>query len=112
MSAPTRSTPGVGSGPAGGAGGSAGPGLSAGWALRAAAAVAVRPALWGTAVVQLARLAPAGWWRSSPWLPLPDPAYLRFRLVTAYGGEGRAPAPGDVVTYLHWCRAWPRVTGH
>ena len=34
--------------------------------------------------------------------PLPDPAYLRFRLETQYGTD-RAPDPDDIVTYLHWC---------
>jgi hypothetical protein len=76
----------------------------------AALAVARRPDLWVTAARQVARLAPEGWWRRSPYLPLPDPTYLRFRMVTAYGGDGEAPRPHDVVTYLHWCRAWPEVT--
>lgn len=80
------------------------------WAWRAALAVAVRPSLWGTGLVQLARLAAPGWWRRPPHLPLPDPAYLRFRLQTAYGDPDRPPEPADVVSYLHWCRAWPRVT--
>lgn len=68
-----------------------------------ALAVLRRPRLWGIAVAQLARLAPPGWWRQPPFLPLPDPAYLRFRLETAYGDE-RAPEPQDVVSYLEWCR--------
>jgi hypothetical protein len=59
---------------------------------------------------QIARLAPRQWWRRPPFLPLPDPNYLRFRLITAYGGEGADPQPGDLITYLHWCRAWPEVT--
>jgi len=67
------------------------------------------PALWATALRQLGRLAPQGWWRRPPFLPLPDPAYLRFRLETAYGGAGdRAPTAEDVVTYLRWCRDFPR----
>lgn len=74
-------------------------------------AVLVRPSLWAVAVVQLFRLARPGWWRQWPLLPLPDPGYLRFRLQTAYGDENREPEPADVVTYLHWCRAWPRVAG-
>jgi hypothetical protein len=81
--------------------------VSAGWATRAAVAVARRPALWPTAVVQLFRLAAPGWWRRRPFVPLPDRAYLRFRLETAYGDD-RDPEPADVVTYLHWCREWPR----
>ena len=78
--------------------------------LAAALAVFRRPDLWLTGLRQLGRLAAPGWWRRPPFLPLPDPAYLRFRMVTAYGGDGGQPRPEDVVTYLHWCRAWPEVT--
>ena len=80
------------------------------WLLAATAAVLRHPGLWGTAIAQVGRLAAPGWWRRRPFLPLPDPAYLRFRLQTAYGDSDRPPDPADVVTYLHWCRAWPRVT--
>lgn len=73
-------------------------------------AVLAHPVLWPTALRQAWRLAPTGWWRRRPFLPLPDPGYLRFRMVTAYGGTGDAPADaGDVVTYLRWCRAWPEA---
>ena len=70
-------------------------------------AVAAHPSLWGTAVAQLFRLASPGWWRRRPFLPLPDPAYVRFRLETVYGGD----APDrfralDLIAYLHWCRSW------
>jgi len=69
--------------------------------------VAVRPALWGTAVTQLFRLATPGWWRRAPFLPLPSPDYLRFRLVTIYGGTGDVdPEVADLIAYLEWCRAW------
>lgn len=68
-------------------------------------AVLVRPWLWGTALGQLRRLAPNGWWRNRPHLPLPSREYLHFRLVTMYGGAGTGPPdPDDVVTYLRWCR--------
>jgi hypothetical protein len=80
------------------------------WVVRAVVAVLAHPALWGTAVRQLLVLAPTGWWRRAPYLPLPDPAYLRFRLQTAYGDPDREPDPSDLVIYLHWCRAWPRLT--
>lgn len=76
------------------------------WWRGAALAVARHPALWGTAVRQVLVLAVPGWWRRWPPLPTPDPDYLRFRLQTAYGDADRAPEPGDVVTYLHWCRQW------
>lgn len=84
--------------------------MSVAWVLRAGVAVAVRPVLWTTAVRQLWRLRRGSWWRQAPFLPVPTPEYLRFRLVTAYGDPDRAPLIADVVTYLHWCRAWPRVT--
>ncbi len=80
------------------------------WALAATGALVRHPELWTTAVRQALVLAPPGWWRSRPWLPWPDPAYLRFRLQVAYGDPNRRPEPADLVTYLHWCRAWPRVT--
>jgi hypothetical protein len=75
-------------------------------ALATVVAVARRPWLWGTAVRQLFRLAPNGWWRRPPFLPLPDRRYLAFRLATQYGSPDHAPEPGDVVEYLLWCRDW------
>ncbi len=84
--------------------------MSRSWWWRAAALLVRHPELWLTAVGQVVRLAPTGWWQRSPFLPVPDAAYLRFRMVTAYGDPERSPEPADVITYLHWCRAWPRVT--
>lgn len=43
-----------------------------------------------------------------PFLPIPDRAYLRFRLETQYGADG-APAPRDLATYLRWCRAQDEI---
>jgi hypothetical protein len=75
----------------------------------AIAAVARRPHLWATAFRQLRRLAAPGWWHRRPFLPLPPPAYLRFRLQTVYGGPGDRPlAPDDLVAYLTWCRTFPQ----
>jgi hypothetical protein len=62
-----------------------------------------RPGLWPTALRQAGRLARPRWWRRPPFLPLPDPDYLRFRLETQYGATGRIE-PGDLVVYLEWCR--------
>lgn len=73
------------------------------WWAAAARALAGHPSLWTTAVIQVFRLAPSGWWRRPPFLPTPDPDYLRFRLETQYGTD-QAPDAGDIVTYLHWCR--------
>ena len=80
--------------------------VSAVWS--AVAAVIRRPALWVTALRQVRTLARPGWWRRPPFLPLPDRDYLRFRLLTAYGGDGTAaPTDHDLITYLEWCRAFP-----
>lgn len=71
---------------------------------RAGAAVVSHPALWPVAVRQVRRLAPTGWWRRPPFLPLPDRRYLGFRLETMYGDADQRPEPGDVLTWLRWCR--------
>lgn len=76
----------------------------------ATVAVLQRPDLWYTAVRQVRVLAPPGWWRRAPFLPVPPAGYLRFRLETAYGGDGRRPIRAeDVITYLEWCRTWRRL---
>jgi hypothetical protein len=79
--------------------------MQRGWA-SAAVAVVVRPSLWRTAARQARLLARPRWWRRSPFLPVPDPSYLRFRMQTAYGDGARPPEPADLVAYLHWCREY------
>lgn len=74
------------------------------------AAVLARPALWPVAVRAMLRLAPQKWWRHRPWVPVPDPAFLRFRMVTAFGSDPQPPPVDEVVSYLEWLRAWPQVT--
>lgn len=63
-----------------------------------------RPALIPVAVRQSLRLAPRGWWKQWPPLPLPADDYLRFRSLTAYGDADHPPDPGDVITWLSWSR--------
>jgi len=70
----------------------------------ALAAVVRRPDLWPTAVVAAFRLAPTGWWRRRPWVPLPDERYLAFRLETAYGSAVHPAEAEDLVAYLEWAR--------
>ena len=72
-------------------------------------AVAKRPRLWATAVRQVLRLAPPGWWRRWPPVPRPDPGWMAFRMKTAYGDEHRQPEPQDVVAWLEWCRDYERL---
>lgn len=75
------------------------------WA-RVAGVLLVRPALWVTALRQLKRLTPSGWWRRWPFLPVPSAPYRRMRLVTQYGDEGHPPDARDVLHYMVWCRQW------
>jgi hypothetical protein len=86
--------------------------MNARWWRAVAVALARRPALWGVALAQLARLARPGWWRRWPPLPAPEPEYLRFRLQTQYGDPDREPEPDDVVAYLRWCRGFRSGTTH
>lgn len=81
------------------------PGLR--WWWRVFTTLVRRPMLWTTALGQLLRLAVPRWWRRPPFLPLPDPGYLRFRLETQYGSDCE-PEVGDVVDYLEWVRATAR----
>lgn len=71
-------------------------------------AVLLRPALWITALRQTFRLAPTGWWRRVPFLPLPDARFLQFRWETQYGNAMHRPAAHDLVAYLTWCRSYQR----
>lgn len=77
-----------------------------------ALALARRPDLWVVAAGAGLSLAGRGWWRRPPFLPIPDPDWLRFRLTTAYGGDGTlddssAFDVGDLITWLEWRKEWP-----
>jgi hypothetical protein len=103
---------GVGGG--GGGGDSGGGGQRRSWgrdAVVVARAVLPRPGLWGASAGALRRMARRGWWHRAPFVPVPGEAYWRFRLVTAYGGDGGTAelTPDDVVAFLRWCqRSRPR----
>ena len=73
-------------------------------------ALLVRPWLWLTAIRQAIRLAPRGWWKQPPYLPLPTPAYVEFRTTTQYGGAKRDPEIHDIIDYLEWSRDWQSTT--
>jgi hypothetical protein len=79
--------------------------LNARWMGAVALRLLRRPGLWLVAGRQLWDLAPRGWWRRRPYLPLPAPDYLRFRLQTMYGAADHAPDPADLVRWLAWCRS-------
>jgi hypothetical protein len=44
------------------------------------------------------------WWAQAPYLPLPDRAYLRWRMYTAYADENAVPPEDDVIRFARWRR--------
>lgn len=67
--------------------------------------VIIRPRLWRTSLVMARRFAPDRWWARRPFLPLPDPALLRFRGITQYGDPEHRPDAYDILVWLRWCKA-------
>lgn len=71
-------------------------------------ALAARAAVSPRLAVDLLRTAWAfrrrNWWHRAPFLPLPDGAYLRWRMVTAYGNEAAVPPVEDVIRFARWRR--------
>ena len=49
------------------------------------------------------------WWQHSPFLPLPDREYLRWRMFTAYGEEDAVPPVEDVIAFARWRRETMRL---
>jgi hypothetical protein len=70
---------------------------------RLAAALIRRPWLWPAALA----FVPARWWRRWPPSPVPSREYMRFRMETMYGSDGRLEAD-DLIRYLEWVRAMRR----
>lgn len=48
------------------------------------------------------------WWRRSPFLPVPDNEYLRWRIFTAYGDPSTAMDVKDLRAFLRWRSAFRR----
>jgi hypothetical protein len=66
-------------------------------------AVLRRPAAFPATLRSVWAMAPTGWWRRRPFLPLPDSAYWRFRLETSNGGDGTTPPSShEVSEVLDW----------
>ena len=80
-------------------------------ALAAVRVLLPRPWLWPTAVRQLVRFAPDGWWKRAPFLPVPDRALLEFRGTTQYGDPAHPADAEDLRAWLEWCRAEHRRVG-
>jgi hypothetical protein len=62
----------------------------------------VRPRL-ALALVRVAwRFRSRHWFRRFPFLPLPAPAYVRWRMHTAYGDPNAVPPMRDIIRYARW----------
>ena len=76
--------------------------------------VVVRPVLWRSALRACRAMVRSRWWTRPPFLPVPAPSYLAFRVQTQYGGDGSNPPRGvapsdtvdDVLEYVRWLRRW------
>ena len=64
-----------------------------------------RPDLWLVALGTALSLVPRRWWARVPFLPVPDRAWLEFRLETAYGDPHAKLVAEDVISYLEWRRS-------
>jgi hypothetical protein len=64
----------------------------------------VNPALAVDLVSVAWRFRARDWYRHSPFLPLPDPTYLRWRMYTAFGDFDAIPSPDEVIRYAKWAR--------
>ena len=66
------------------------------------ARAAFRPRL-AAALLRVAwRFRSRHWYRRFPFLPLPAPEYVRWRMHTAYGDSGTVPPADDVIRYALW----------
>ena len=43
-----------------------------------------------------------GWYRRPPFLPVPPPSYMAWRMETAYGDAGHVPSIDELERYLVW----------
>ena len=75
------------------------------------AAVVRRPRLWGEAGRAALALAAPSWWKSPPFLPVPESGYMAWRTATAYGSADAPVRPQDVVAFLEWRKAFRKTVG-
>lgn len=72
--------------------------------LRLAARAAVRPRVAWDLLTLAWAMRRRRWYRTPPFLPLPPPDYLRWRLYTAYGDERAVPPLEDLLRFARWRR--------
>lgn len=66
--------------------------------------LARRPYLAGLLLRSAWRFRRRGWLSRPPFLPLPPPEYLDWRMHTAYGDESAHVPPRELERYLRWMR--------
>ena len=72
--------------------------------------VAVRhPSLAWEAIRLAAATAAPGWFRKAPFVPRPEPGYLDWRMLTAYGRPDSTPTEREVEEFLRWRRTLRRL---
>lgn len=74
-------------------------------------AVGRHPDLWGEGVRSMFAVAPRGWWKRRPFLPVPDREYLLWRSATAQGSAEAGIETDELVAYLRWRRQQHRPLG-
>lgn len=62
----------------------------------------VRPLLAARLLRVAWRFRSRDWQSRFPFLPLPDRAYVRWRMYTAYGDYDAIPSADDVERYARW----------
>jgi hypothetical protein len=72
--------------------------------LRVAGLCIRQPGLIGALAGAAWRFRAAGWYRRLPFLPLPPPEYLAWRLETAFGDRSAVPSAHELRRYLRWTR--------
>jgi hypothetical protein len=72
--------------------------------LRLAVRAAARPRLAVDLLTAAWAFRRRDWARRPPFLPLPAPEYLRWRMYTAYGDEDAVPPLQDVIRFARWRR--------
>ncbi len=67
------------------------------------------PSLWIEGLKSVVRMAPNGWWKRRPFLPIPSSSYWHFRMVTVFGGDGSGRLDEQqVIGFLRWSRRMGR----
>lgn len=67
-----------------------------------------RPRLWPALLGAAWAFRAKKWYRRPPFLPLPSPDYVAWRMETAYGDPDAAPPADELASFLAWSAAMRR----